>query len=287
MAWITVNGIGLAYEIIGDGERTVAITPGGRHSKDTAGIRELAHAIAAAGYKVLIWDRPNAGESDLCFDGPSEGLMAANALAGLLRALDFGKTLLLGGSAGSRQSLLVALRHPELVAGLFLFWVSGGPVGLSVAALFYCGNSAIAAARGGMESVAALPMYQESLERNAGNRARLLDQDRDAFIAQMQRWSAAFFPDPGSPVPGHTSEELAKLDIPVMILRNDEYDQHHTAATTAALAQDIPSAQLVDPAWGPDEWLRRLDVREQTGEDLFSQCPLLANQAIAFFDQIA
>ncbi|MGO8890875.1 MAG: hypothetical protein ACLQB1_14460 [Streptosporangiaceae bacterium] len=34
------------------------ITPGGRFSKDSPGVRELAAALAERGNRVLIWDRP-------------------------------------------------------------------------------------------------------------------------------------------------------------------------------------------------------------------------------------
>ena len=70
MAIAEVNGLSLAYETIGEG-RPWAITPGGRFTKESPGVRELAQALAEHGNKVLIWDRPNCGESDVCFEGPS------------------------------------------------------------------------------------------------------------------------------------------------------------------------------------------------------------------------
>ena len=45
LAKIDVNGIGIAYEIIGAGARRAVITPGGRFSKEAPGIRELAERI--------------------------------------------------------------------------------------------------------------------------------------------------------------------------------------------------------------------------------------------------
>ena len=63
-----VNGLSLAYEVIGEG-RPWAITPGGRFTKESPGVRELAEALAEHGNRVLIWDRPNCGASDVCFDG--------------------------------------------------------------------------------------------------------------------------------------------------------------------------------------------------------------------------
>ena len=71
MPKVKVGGIGVAYDIIGDGKKTAVITPGGRFSKDTPGVRALAQKLAEGGLRVLIWDRPNCGESDLSFRGPS------------------------------------------------------------------------------------------------------------------------------------------------------------------------------------------------------------------------
>ena len=70
MTVATVNGLEIAYEIIGDGGQTWALTPGGRFSKDYGGVRELAQGLAGTGRRVLIWDRPNCGESSVSFQGP-------------------------------------------------------------------------------------------------------------------------------------------------------------------------------------------------------------------------
>lgn len=75
----------------GKGERAEGrpwvITPGGREGRDTPGVREFAHALAGHGNRVLIRDRPNTGESDVCFEGESESAMQADVLAELLRRL--------------------------------------------------------------------------------------------------------------------------------------------------------------------------------------------------------
>ena len=69
-----INGLSVAYDLIGMGAPWV-ITPGGRFSMDAPGVRGLAEALAAGGKKVLIWDRPNTGASQVCFSGPSESEM--------------------------------------------------------------------------------------------------------------------------------------------------------------------------------------------------------------------
>lgn len=68
MATAKVNGLSISYEVFGNGQPW-AITSGGRFSKDPPGVRELAQALAERGNRVLIWDRPNTGESDVSLTG--------------------------------------------------------------------------------------------------------------------------------------------------------------------------------------------------------------------------
>src|SRR6185312_6660224 len=111
---------------VGDAGPAWTITPGGRFSKDVPGIRELAEAIAAHGQRVVIWDRPNCGASDVCFTGASESQMQADHLAGLLRHLALGPAVIVGGSGGARVSLLTAAEHPHVADRLGMLWSSGG-----------------------------------------------------------------------------------------------------------------------------------------------------------------
>jgi pimeloyl-ACP methyl ester carboxylesterase len=281
MPKVEVGGIGIAYDLIGDGKKTAVITPGGRFSKDTPGVRELAQKLAEGGLRVLIWDRPNCGESDLSFRGKSESILNADTLAGLVRALKLEPALLIGGSAGSRVSLLTAIRDPGVAERLFLLWISGGALGLAVLAYHYCHDQLAAAAMGGMPAVAALPAFKESLARNPGNRDRLLGQDTGAFIQTMKTWAEAFVPAADSPVPGSTAAQLGALKMPIMILRSGESDFHHPRLTSEGLHALIPGSQLAEPPWGDREWLERLQA-QAAGEGLFARWPLLAPQILAF-----
>ena len=197
-----INGLSLAYEVVGDSGQPWAITPGGRFTKESPGVRELAAALAEHGNKVLIWDRPNCGASDVCFEGSSESAMQADALAGLLTHLDMTPAVIAGGSGGARVSLLTAARHPEAAAGLAIWWISGGVYGLLSLATHYCGGSVQTAWTQGMEAVADLPEWAEVQEHNPSNRDRFLAQDRATFIATMERWMLAYCPHDDEPVPG-------------------------------------------------------------------------------------
>ena len=277
---VTVGGIGIEYELIGTGD-PVVVTPGGRFSKDTPGVRELAETLARDGKQVLIWDRPNCGGSDVSFDGASESILNADALAGLLRVLNLTPALVVGGSAGSRVSLLAAARHPDVVSKLFVLWISGGPIGLASLAVHYCGGSATAANTGGMEAVAALPEWSEVIRRNPGNRRRILSQNRDQFIQTMQRWAAAFFPLPGSPVPDMTVEDFQRLEAPTMVLRSGQSDLSHPRVTSEQVHALIPGATIAEPPWPDNEWLMRQQAAA-TGEGLFANWPALAPQILDF-----
>ena len=275
MATATVNGLTLAYETIGEG-RPWVITPGGRFTKEEPGVRELAVELAAHGNRVLIWDRPNCGESDVCFEGTSESAMQADALVGLLEQLDMTPAVIIGGSGGARVSLLAAA-HPGVAAGLGIWWISGGVYGLLTLAMHYCGGSLAAAwTSGGMEAVADLPEWEEVIARNAGNRQRILDQDPKAFIAAMERWMMAYVPT-DEPVPGLSVDAARALDLPALVFRSGESDVWHTRATSERLAEVLPRARLVEPPWGDREWLERGEEREK---GIFVRWPLLAPQLL-------
>jgi pimeloyl-ACP methyl ester carboxylesterase len=258
------------------------ITPGGRFSKDEPGVRELAQALAAEGNRVLIWDRPNCGESDVCFRGPNESAVQADALASLLRQLHLAPAVIVGGSGGARVSLLTASRHRDVATGLATWWISGGVYGLLVLATHYCGGSLAAAWTEGMEAVAALPEWAESLERNPSNRQRFLDQDRDEFITTMERWMEAYCPREGEHIPGLPDAEVRALDVPALVFRSGASDANHTRATSEALASLLPKATLAEPPWGDREWVERGLARVEREEGIFSRWPLLAPQLLAW-----
>jgi pimeloyl-ACP methyl ester carboxylesterase len=275
VATAKVNGLGIAYDIIGEG-RPWVITPGGRFSKDCPGVRELATAIAERGNRVLIWDRPNCGESDVCFEGGSESAMQADTLAALLSELQMTPAVIAGGSGGARVSLLTAARHPELASALAMWWISGGVYGLLSLGNHYCAGSIAAAWRGGMEAVVELPEWSEVLERNPSNRQRLLDQDRKEFIATMEQWMVKYCPCGDELVPGLPDEEGRQLKVPALVFRSGESDLSHRRETSEQVAELLPNARLVEPPWGDNEWNERSSQHGDRGAGLFVGWPKLA-----------
>lgn len=283
----TVNGLKIAYELYGpdDGD-PVVITPGGRFSMDAKGVRDLAQALAERGKRALIWDRPNTGYSDWSLEGDFESNMHADTLAGLIETLELGKTTIAGGSAGSRVSLLTALRHPEITERLAVWWITGGFFGLGMLAMYYCGGPWDAAKRHGMQAVVELPEFQESMTKNPAAREKLLAMDPQEFAAVMERWGPRFLKPPDSPVPGFTREDFAKIQAPTLIFRSSATDLAHLRETTDEVHALIPHSKLVALPFHDEEWNEQSRQTAETGENvLFANWPKLAPQLLEFMNE--
>jgi len=279
-----LDDLEISYERIGEGQPWI-LTPGGRFTKEVGGLPEMARALADQGRQVVTWDRPNCGASSVVFRGRSESEVQADALAALLRHLDLGPTVIAGGSGGARVSLLAGARHPDVTAGVAMWWISGGVPGLLQLANYYGMPSADAAWHGGMEAVVELDQWQEVLAANPGNRDRFLAMDRADFLDVMDRWMVAYCPCEDALVPGLDDDDVARLAVPILVFRSGVSDMSHTRATSEALAAGLPSAELVEPPWGDDEWNERRAQIEQTGS-LFVRWPLLVPQIQDWADEV-
>src|SRR6478609_6793103 len=104
---LEVNGGIVVHEFVGpeDGD-VVVLTPGGRFGKDYPGVHGLASSLAEGGKRVLLWDRPNCGRSDIQVYGRSESHMRAETLGLLLEQLGIDRVIVAGGSGGARDSVV-------------------------------------------------------------------------------------------------------------------------------------------------------------------------------------
>jgi pimeloyl-ACP methyl ester carboxylesterase len=250
-----IHGARVVYEIIGrNGAAPLVLTPGGRFSMDEPGVRPLAEKLAAGGMRVLLWDRPNCGQSDVNFWGRSESHMRADTLAELMTRLDFGPAVIAGGSGGARDSILTAILHPEVVSKLAVWWIVGGTYGSLSLASYYVLPNISSARRLGMEGVVNLPNWQEQLRTNPRNKELLLNWDRDAYIRQMLRWLNAYIPKPGQTIPGVEDEEFENIKVPTLIIRSGENDWDHPKRTSYEVHCLIKGSRMVEPPWPEDAW---------------------------------
>ncbi|MGW0160128.1 alpha/beta fold hydrolase [Mycobacterium sp. NPDC003323] len=254
MATLDINGGIVVYEILGDTGDLIVLTPGGRFGKDIPGLRPLASALVAGGYRVLLWDRPNCGGSDVQFYGASESHMRAETLHLLLDALDTGPCIIAGGSGGARDSMLAVMLYPEHFTRLVVWNIVGGVYGSVVLGNYYIVPS-IHAVRGlGAEGLLTVPEWQDRIAANPANRQRLLGVDADEFLRVMRRWLDAFVPKAGQTIPGVPDEMFAGIDIPTLIIRGGGNDWDHPKRTSLEISCLIKGSVLIDPPWPEDAW---------------------------------
>lgn len=259
MPSVAVNGGDVVYEILGGAGDLIVLTPGGRFGKDIRGLRPLAEALVDGGHRVLLWDRPNCGASELQFYGQSESHMRAETLAGLLTTLDLGPCVLAGGSGGARDSILTTILYPELVTELVVWNIVGGMYGqLNLAAVYVLPS--LQAVRGlGIEGLLSVPEWQERIAANPANRARILRLDRDEFLSLALRWLSAFVPTAGQTLPGIDDYLFERIRVPTLILRGGEHDLDHPKRTSLEVSCLIKDSTLIDPPWPEDAWERSLE----------------------------
>ena len=250
------NGGNVVYELLGHDGEVIALTPGGRFSKDIPGLRPLAQALVYGGYRVLLWDRPNCGKSDVQFYGKSESHMRAETLHALITGLDLGPCIIAGGSGGARDSMLTTMLHPEIVRKLVVWNIVGGVYGSFVLGGHYVVPSILAARGTGIDGLLRVGEWKERIAENPDNEQRFRALDVDEFLKVMLRWLNAFVPKPGQTIPGVEDEMFDAIRVPTLILRGGENDWDHPKRTSLEVSCLIKGSTLIDPPWPEDAWER-------------------------------
>ncbi len=253
---IEINGGNVVYEILGETGEFIALTPGGRFSKDIPGLRPLAEALVAGGYRVLLWDRPNCGASDVQFYGYSESHMRAETLMQLITKLDIGPCIIAGGSGGARDSILTTILYPELVTKLVVWNIVGGVYGSFVLGGHYIVPSILAVRGAGIGGLLHVGEWKERIEESPANLDRIRGLDADEFLKVMLRWLNAFVPKPGQTIPGVEDGLFDDIKVPTLIIRGGENDWDHPKRTSLEVSCLIKDSELIDPPWPEDAWER-------------------------------
>jgi len=256
-----INGGKVVYEILGKTGGFIALTPGGRFSKDIDGLRPLAQELVKGGYRVLLWDRPNCGKSDVAFYGQSESHMRAATLHALITGLDIGPCIIAGGSGGARDSMLTTMLYPEIVRKLVVWNIVGGVYGSFVLGSYYIVPSILAVRGAGMNGVTHVDEWKQRIQENPANHARFLALDPDEFLKLMLRWLNAFVPKAGQTIPGVEDEMFDNIRVPTLIIRGGENDLDHPKRTSLEVNCLIKGSKVIDPPWPEDAWERAGEER--------------------------
>ena len=281
---IEINDGNVVYEILGETGDFIALTPGGRFSKDIPGLRPLAEALVAGGYRVLLWDRPNCGKSDVQFYGQSESHMRAETLYRLITDLEIGPCYILGGSGGARDSMLTAMLYPEIVRKLVVWNIVGGVYGSFVLGGHYVTPSILAVRGLGIDGLLSVPEWKERIAQNPANQQRLRNLDADEFLKVMLRWLNAFVSKPGQTIPGVPDEMFDNITVPTLIIRGGENDWDHPKRTSLEVSCLIKGSKLIDPPWPEDAWERAGERFAQSGGKTFCLFDTWVQAAPAILD---
>ena len=263
MPRMNVRGVSLNYKIIGDKGPWVALTPGGHRGME--GVLSLAEKISTAGYRVLIHDRRNCGQSDMAFDdSQSEFDTWADDLHAMMTELNALPAHIGGSSSGCRLSLRFALKYPHAVRSLLLWRITGGQFAVNRLSEEYYGKYLAAAENGGMGEVCYTGHYMEQCALRPENRATLMATDAKHFISTMHVWRAAFLQSAKSPVIGATESQLKAITVPTCIVPGNDNthplivgeDLHRILGRISELHVMYPEHQDVDLIPG-EEWLPR------------------------------
>lgn len=287
---IEINGGMVVYELVGpdDGE-VVAVTPGGRFSKDYGGVHEFANALAAGGKRVLLWDRPNCGRSDVQIYGRSESHMRAETLGLLVKALGFEQVIAAGGSGGARDSIIFTLMWPELVRKLVVWHIVGGTYSTMKLAQVYVLNELGVVRTKGIDGVMEMSGpaggWADVIAANPRNRGRLLAVGAEEFERVMNRWLDAFIPKPNEPIPGVADWEFGQITVPTLIVRGGEKDYDHPKRTSFEIHALIKGSRLVEPPWPEDAWEQAAAASARGEGTLFAPWALGAPMMLEFMDE--
>jgi 2-hydroxy-6-oxonona-2,4-dienedioate hydrolase len=259
MSEIEINGGQVVYEFVGpENGEIVVLTPGGRFSKDYGGVHELANALAAGGKRVLLWDRPNCGKSDIQIYGQSESHMRAETLGLMLEKLGIKKVIAAGGSGGARDMILFTIMYPHMVRKLITWCIVGGTYSTMSLAGVYILNELRTIRSQGIEGICEMGFgpfgWKPLIEANPRNRQRLIDIGAEEFERVMLRWLDAFTPKPNEAIPGVPDYQFEGIKVPTLIVRGGEKDYDHPKRTSFEIHALIKGSTLIEPPWPEDAW---------------------------------
>jgi pimeloyl-ACP methyl ester carboxylesterase len=245
---VNLNGLDIRFEIHGEGIPIVYMT-GGFYPLEQG--RLMAERLTALGYKVLLWDRPNTGESGLLFKGDSLLEIWADKLRELLQYTGLAPAFISGGSAGGLASLYFAYLYPAEVKGLIF---SSPPTddqeiweammqGTFLARAAAADKGGMAAAFGPTDEMLDLFNWPDQFERVAQKKQQLLSMNPQAFAETMRAWARSFM-DGGLPYfAGLSNEQLATINIPTIVFSGA--GGFHPQHTAEALHMRLPQSTLV------------------------------------------
>jgi pimeloyl-ACP methyl ester carboxylesterase len=267
---VNLNGLDMRFEIHGEGI-PIVYTPGGFWPLERG--RALAERLSSLGYEVLLWDRPNTGESGLIFEGDNLLQIWANQLRELLRYTGHSPAFIAGGSGGLLTSLYFAYAYPEEIKALILISPPTNDKGFweSVIQGTFLELADIAEQKGmaaALESIGGpwdFFEWPEQFTRVPQKRHQLLALNPVVFTETMRAWSRAFMASGCPQLAGLNDEQLAAISLPALVFSGP--GGIHPQHTAEVLHAKLPQSELViSSEYYAETWDQNLEEEEKGGD---------------------
>ena len=260
MAFTTINGIRIHYEIQGAGPALLMFAPGGWRSVmsrwTAAGGKEAwkeMDGIAALSkhFTTIAYDRRESGQSGGRIEPLSWDLYVQEAKA-LLDLAGFDQAYILGCCMGASLACAFAVRHPQACTGLLLHWPVGGFLWQKKGHTFFQRHIDFVRAHGMAAVIARAPQGENFwVDPEIGPwgspaavypdvAEQLLKIDVEQYIAICEQSRDTIFND--TMPSGASGEELMAIRIPSLIMSGA--DSRHTRSASWALKELIPDSEL-------------------------------------------
>lgn len=260
MSTTTIDGIETHYEVIGDGPPLLMYSPGGFDATldrwTTLGvyarIKLLDHLPAK--YRCIVFDRRETGSSG----GRVEKITWEHYVAqgkGLLDHLGIEKTHLLGGCMGVCPVTAFAVKYPESILSMVLYWPVGGAHYRIKGHDRFAQHLAMVD-EAGLAGVVELARASDTgfgKDPRIGPWAPVIRNDPD-FAAQYAAMNVEDYKQivaslpraliDRDTAPGAEPEELMELDIPTLIVPGK--DKAHATSAARYLEECLPGSEYWD-----------------------------------------
>ena len=262
MPSVDIDGIATHYEVVGSGPPILMYAPGGFNAVvetwSTQGIyakiKLLDHLPKS--YTCILFDRRECGQSG----GRLEPVTWAHYVAqgkGLLDHLNISRAFLMGGCMGCSPVTAFAVAHPDMVAGLVLYWPVGGAKYRMSSHQRFADHlgfvqsdglpGVVAHARREGKPFGGDPRsgpWASVIKRDAAFAAAYAAQDASHYIRICEAMRDALFDR--DTAPGATPEDLMRVEIPALIVPG--HDVAHATSAARYLEECLPRAQYWDVA---------------------------------------
>ncbi len=234
MHWIEVDGLRIAFELSGEGPSLVLVHGAVSDSR----VWQPQIDGLSDEFTVIAWDAPGCGRSA---DPPESFRLPqyADALAGLVAALDLGRAHVLGHSFGGALALELARRHRTVLATLILVGGYAGWAGsLRPPEVERRLAFALAAADqlpDGFEPASMPGLFSERMSRETAAALTAIMSDARPVATRTMAYGLA---------EADLREVLPRIDVPTLLIHGDA-DERSPLSVADDLHRRIPTSSLV------------------------------------------